>query len=533
MLWIAALCINQEDYDERARQVLLMPRIYHSALSVWLWLGEADEYTESALNLLALLAERGQNVRFDPSQLPASSVLRDAISLKRLVLPVFPGPQWEALVRLFDRPVLRRLWVVQEIVTARKTIVQCGEMQLDFEAVLLGVHFVSQSSWEAILSASYERGEASMSFIRIIGGLRIDWLTRKRNLRWKLIRDTRRFQASDPRDKVYALFSLFNDFAHREGHDLGACGNSEHNITIDDLRDRGFQIETDEDDRSGLGALSSALEDVINASGRDKREAEDSEAIEILCESDGETMRGIHENMVNFMRNTLGFLSHELTRLTGKEISSIANHEYDWESDAGHALFRKDTDTFIANFSVPLHSGRNSISPDMQVVKKFVLNFLQDFSLRNDRLQYLLVSDDAEEEAVAETASLTSFLCDKLRALDPDLVEEEDDSSATEDWSSDETEVEATVATAAEAGISTENLAKPGSISSQANNEPVDLLHGGDLARNDKVEQDHARQRDLTGTSFGEPGSISSSPRCTCSFLCEATSPECCLSFHA
>jgi len=33
-LWIDAICINQQDLDERANQVLLMPRIYHSAMSV-------------------------------------------------------------------------------------------------------------------------------------------------------------------------------------------------------------------------------------------------------------------------------------------------------------------------------------------------------------------------------------------------------------------------------------------------------------------------------------------------------------------
>jgi hypothetical protein len=30
-LWVDALCINQDDYDERANQVVLMQRIYHNA----------------------------------------------------------------------------------------------------------------------------------------------------------------------------------------------------------------------------------------------------------------------------------------------------------------------------------------------------------------------------------------------------------------------------------------------------------------------------------------------------------------------
>ncbi|KAF2843218.1 HET-domain-containing protein, partial [Patellaria atrata CBS 101060] len=41
-LWVDAICINQEDLDERAQQVALMGNIYASATRVIAWLGECD-----------------------------------------------------------------------------------------------------------------------------------------------------------------------------------------------------------------------------------------------------------------------------------------------------------------------------------------------------------------------------------------------------------------------------------------------------------------------------------------------------------
>jgi hypothetical protein len=39
IVWADALCINQEDNDEKSVQIRLMPRIYQSAASTLIWLG--------------------------------------------------------------------------------------------------------------------------------------------------------------------------------------------------------------------------------------------------------------------------------------------------------------------------------------------------------------------------------------------------------------------------------------------------------------------------------------------------------------
>ncbi|ORY07549.1 heterokaryon incompatibility, partial [Clohesyomyces aquaticus] len=42
-LWIDALCIDQDNNDERNHEVQLMGTIYTQALEVYVWLGETNE----------------------------------------------------------------------------------------------------------------------------------------------------------------------------------------------------------------------------------------------------------------------------------------------------------------------------------------------------------------------------------------------------------------------------------------------------------------------------------------------------------
>ncbi|KAH7364025.1 heterokaryon incompatibility protein-domain-containing protein [Rhexocercosporidium sp. MPI-PUGE-AT-0058] len=51
-LWIDAVCIDQNNIEERGQQVSLMFEIYTKASVVIAWLGGEDEYTVPALRLL-------------------------------------------------------------------------------------------------------------------------------------------------------------------------------------------------------------------------------------------------------------------------------------------------------------------------------------------------------------------------------------------------------------------------------------------------------------------------------------------------
>lgn len=52
VLWVDSICINQENNEERSRQVCLMGEIYQQALGVIVWLGEADNTSRLAMATL-------------------------------------------------------------------------------------------------------------------------------------------------------------------------------------------------------------------------------------------------------------------------------------------------------------------------------------------------------------------------------------------------------------------------------------------------------------------------------------------------
>jgi len=52
VIWIDALCINQEDGQEKSEQMPLMGDIYSRARATYIWLGEGNAATERAMHLM-------------------------------------------------------------------------------------------------------------------------------------------------------------------------------------------------------------------------------------------------------------------------------------------------------------------------------------------------------------------------------------------------------------------------------------------------------------------------------------------------
>jgi hypothetical protein len=60
-LWIDAICINQDDENEKGQQVALMGDIYRTAISVQIWLGAGSEATSTTADFLKPLAENSES----------------------------------------------------------------------------------------------------------------------------------------------------------------------------------------------------------------------------------------------------------------------------------------------------------------------------------------------------------------------------------------------------------------------------------------------------------------------------------------
>ena len=56
-LWIDAICINQEDNEEKSAPVALMRKVYSNAQRVVVWLGKSSFDSDAAINFIQLLTQ--------------------------------------------------------------------------------------------------------------------------------------------------------------------------------------------------------------------------------------------------------------------------------------------------------------------------------------------------------------------------------------------------------------------------------------------------------------------------------------------
>ncbi|KAJ4015519.1 hypothetical protein NW752_006979 [Fusarium irregulare] len=124
-LWIDALCINQQDQDERASQVAMMGDIYSDAEYVLAFLSPESEPFDIGLDYIESTA-RDTRIHFDPSLSPHLTVQGLNASDERLR---------DSLVAFFAAPWWTRVWTVQEFLLARKVIFRCGDRLIDAATV--------------------------------------------------------------------------------------------------------------------------------------------------------------------------------------------------------------------------------------------------------------------------------------------------------------------------------------------------------------------------------------------------------------
>ncbi|KAE9362599.1 HET-domain-containing protein, partial [Stipitochalara longipes BDJ] len=121
LVWVDFFCINQEDAEERQTQVEMMYQIYQGAREVVVDLGHASEGSENLPGLfediiVAAAEEYGIHVKpRTPNALAG-----------RARLPPSTSDIWHAFKSFLERPWFTRVWIIQEVIAAKKFIVICG-----------------------------------------------------------------------------------------------------------------------------------------------------------------------------------------------------------------------------------------------------------------------------------------------------------------------------------------------------------------------------------------------------------------------
>ena len=131
LLWIDALCINQDDVEERNMQVQRMVSIFSSASRVIVWLGLESDDSRLALEHMQYLGKQVE-ITNDNYFLPAPGCLHPDWFLSERYLPWDDGI-WRAVTRILHREWWVRVWTRQEIRLANsRSIITCGDTEVSW-----------------------------------------------------------------------------------------------------------------------------------------------------------------------------------------------------------------------------------------------------------------------------------------------------------------------------------------------------------------------------------------------------------------
>jgi hypothetical protein len=205
VLWVDAICINQDNEEEKKLQVAKMAQIYSMAERVCIWLGPSDKRSENAMKFISDIIELE--------------------GLQNLTRDECYTSQWNDLIDLMKSSWFSRRWVIQELALARDATVHCGKEEINWndfrDAISLFVmHFDTirelfkrsttfAHNYYAIgeldpLGAKVLVDVTSNIFRKDAGGTNFEPILSLETL----VSTLSTFESSDPRDTIHALRNI-------------------------------------------------------------------------------------------------------------------------------------------------------------------------------------------------------------------------------------------------------------------------------------------------------------------------------------
>ena len=190
-LWVDAVCINQADPNEKGRQIPLMSAVYSAASCLTIWLGSASHNSDIAIRTLRHLGLGSPYAK----------------------MPILTGNTLTAIESLLSRSWWSRIWILQEL--------KFGGMghKLDKIRVKCGL---DEIMWMNLVIATARmqahKDDMRQFFPNIKNILTLEELRKQAEDECckngseggmlDAVSTYRRFQSSDPRDKIYALLGI-------------------------------------------------------------------------------------------------------------------------------------------------------------------------------------------------------------------------------------------------------------------------------------------------------------------------------------
>ena len=219
VLWVDALCINQNDMVERGKQVKQMGKIYTQARQVLICLVGQLVEDKAAIPALKRLHAMANKLHYH--MFSTVSILLEPFNFTLSPFSALPDSfDWTPITRLLEAPWFERTWIIQEAILARRAVIVYGGDSMPFHHfrwVCTNIQKYGMFRADFIGGSKPMNALSAMTMFKSIrsnreGGV---WLL-GRTQDWHcymtdLLSQTRGFACTDERDKIYGMLGVATD----------------------------------------------------------------------------------------------------------------------------------------------------------------------------------------------------------------------------------------------------------------------------------------------------------------------------------
>lgn len=214
ILWVDALCINQQDVAERNSQIIMMADIYNRAIRVLAYLGDYFSGCEVAVEIIEKLGG-DEDMHLYSHMSPGLKLTNNRTRGRGFEDHDAPT----ALHRFLSSPWMTRVWTVQEFMMASQVVFLYGQFEMRSEVLHAAItRFSRHDAGCCNLQLHPPELTSQSSQLAIarhgLASLKLEWdmLYRQRTQLTSSMLTLEAFrhrEATDQRDRVYGLLGLF------------------------------------------------------------------------------------------------------------------------------------------------------------------------------------------------------------------------------------------------------------------------------------------------------------------------------------
>jgi ankyrin repeat protein len=215
ILWIDAVCINQDDQAEKGQQVQQMKDIFSSAERVLFCISRPTEITDLLMLSLKKLQEELRSQTLDDYSVIKASwgkiqteLADNHLSSRSKQIQGLKGIHFQGLKYILEQSWFRRVWILQEVANARDALVYCGTKSVSATVFVMATRLIglpvnddTDSHYQMVREVLQLMPRPSKSYPEY---------TYRQDL-YSLLQKFRHAEATEEHDKIYALFGMCTD----------------------------------------------------------------------------------------------------------------------------------------------------------------------------------------------------------------------------------------------------------------------------------------------------------------------------------